>query len=131
MVTLNVENAPYVLPKLEGPPSIFRQWSENMPEGIEVFALQLPGRENRITEPPFTRLSPLVDAIAKGLDPYFDVLFTFFGHIIGQKLLSDLHANFPGREVFSRRICLFQVASPLIFRNHGLSISCLKIVHLE
>jgi surfactin synthase thioesterase subunit len=61
-----------------------------MSEGVEVCPVQLPGRENRITEPPFTRLSLLVDAMAKNLDPYFDVPFAFFGHSIGAKIAFEL-----------------------------------------
>ncbi|OPX40654.1 MAG: putative thioesterase [Desulfobacteraceae bacterium 4484_190.3] len=80
----------FCFPYAGGGASIFRQWQENMPEGIEVCPVQLPGRENRITEPLFTRLSSLVDAIAKGLDPYFDVPFAFFGHSIGAKIAFEL-----------------------------------------
>jgi surfactin synthase thioesterase subunit len=80
----------FCFPYAGGGASVFRQWSENMPEGVEVCPVQLPGRENRITEPLFTRLSPLVDAMVKALDPYFDVPFAFFGHSIGTKIAFEL-----------------------------------------
>ena len=57
-----------------------------MPEGVEVCPVQLPGRENRITEPPFTILSSLVDAMVEALAPYFDLPFAFFGHSIGARI---------------------------------------------
>jgi len=63
----------FCFPYAGGGASIFRQWQENMPEGIEVCAVQLPGRENRIAEPLFTRLLSLVNAVVKALDPYFDL----------------------------------------------------------
>ena len=80
----------FCFPYAGGGASIFRQWQESMPEGVEVCAVQLPGRENRVTEPPFTRLSLLVDAMVKNLDPYFDVPFAFFGHSIGAKIAFEL-----------------------------------------
>ena len=80
----------FCFPYAGGGASIFRQWSENMPEGVEVCAIQLPGRENRIIDPPFTKLAPLVDAMVEALDPYFDVPFAFFGHSIGAKIAFEL-----------------------------------------
>ena len=80
----------FCFPYAGGGASIFRQWQENMPEGVEVCPVQLPGRENRIAEPPFTRLSLLVDAMTEALDPYFDLPFAFFGHSIGAKIAFEL-----------------------------------------
>lgn len=80
----------FCFPYAGGGAAIFRQWQENIPEGVQICAVQLPGRENRITDPPFTKLAPLVDAIAKALDPYFDLPFAFFGHSIGAKIAFEL-----------------------------------------
>ena len=51
--------------------SIFNNWQQFMPDGIEICAIQLPGRENRIDEQPFTNIIPLVDAMYNNLQPYF------------------------------------------------------------
>ena len=98
-------NSPWVIPEKRNPKtrlrlfcflyagggaSIFRQWSENMPEGVEVCAVQLPGRENRIAEPPFRILASLVEAMVEALAPYFDVPFAFFGHSLGAKIAFEL-----------------------------------------
>jgi surfactin synthase thioesterase subunit len=80
----------FCFPYAGGGASIFRQWQENIPEGIQICAVQLPGRENRITEPPFTRLSLLVDAMVEAFGPYFDVPFAFFGHSIWAKIAFEL-----------------------------------------
>ena len=80
----------FCFPYAGGGASIFRQWQENMPEGVEVCAVQLPGRENRIAEPPFTRVSLLVDAMVEAFGTYFDVPFAFFGHSIGAKIAFEL-----------------------------------------
>jgi medium-chain acyl-[acyl-carrier-protein] hydrolase len=54
-----------------------------MPDEVEVLAIQLPGRSTRLSEPPFTRLSPLIQALARVLPPYLDRPFAFFGHSMG------------------------------------------------
>src|SRR5579862_3518131 len=42
-----------------GTASMFRGWQERLPSHVEVCAVQLPGRESRIQEPPLTRMKPL------------------------------------------------------------------------
>lgn len=66
-----------------GGASMFRTWSNELPLDIEVCPVQLPGREERLREPPFTRLVPLVQTVAHVLRPYLDVPFVFFGHSMG------------------------------------------------
>jgi medium-chain acyl-[acyl-carrier-protein] hydrolase len=57
---------------------------------VEVCAVQLPGRENRLLEPPFTRLEPLVEALAGALLPYLDRPYALFGHSMGGLLGFEL-----------------------------------------
>jgi acyl transferase domain-containing protein/surfactin synthase thioesterase subunit len=73
----------FCLPYAGAGASIFRSWAEALPPEIEVCALQLPGREDRLGETPFTRFSPLVQALVPILQPYLDIPFTFFGHSMG------------------------------------------------
>lgn len=63
--------------------SVFRLWSTQAPETLEVCCIQPPGREGRLKEPCFTRLEPLVDALVPTLAPYLDRPFAFFGHSVG------------------------------------------------
>ncbi|QBD77286.1 thioesterase [Ktedonosporobacter rubrisoli] len=63
--------------------SLFHTWSQELPPDIEVCAIELPGRESRFREPPFTQLVPLVQELAEVLHPYLDVPFAFFGHCVG------------------------------------------------
>jgi medium-chain acyl-[acyl-carrier-protein] hydrolase len=62
---------------------IFRKWSDALPRDIEVCPIQLPGRGTRLTEPPFTKLSCLIEALTRALDPLLDKPFAFFGHSLG------------------------------------------------
>jgi medium-chain acyl-[acyl-carrier-protein] hydrolase len=46
----------------------------------------LPGRETRISEPLFTEIDPLLDAIASELRPWLDIPYAVFGHSMGALL---------------------------------------------
>ena len=63
--------------------SIFYTWPDTLPATIEVCPIQLPGRETRLAESPFTRLSPLVQTVAQALLPHLDKPFALFGHSLG------------------------------------------------
>lgn len=64
----------------------FGLWSQKLPKEIELVAIQLPGRENRLREPPFTRFSEAVDSLATALRPCLDRPFAVFGHSLGALL---------------------------------------------
>ncbi|NUO78888.1 thioesterase [candidate division KSB1 bacterium] len=61
----------------------YRAWSPLMPHDVELCAVQLPGRETRLQEPPFTRLLDLTKTLAEVLAPRLDKPFAFFGHSLG------------------------------------------------
>lgn len=73
----------FCFPYAGGGASIYRTWSTELPPEIEVCRVQLPGRENRVTEAPFVRLGPLVETLGPVLYPYLDIPFAFFGHSMG------------------------------------------------
>ena len=61
----------------------YRKWTTELPEEIDVLPVQLPGRERRLAEAPFTRMEPLVDAVTEALTPVLDRPFAIFGHSMG------------------------------------------------
>jgi len=70
--------------------SIFRAWSDGLPADVEVCPVQLPGRGTRLLEPPFTRLSPLIQALTEAIFPLLDKPFAFFGHSLGALVSFEL-----------------------------------------
>jgi len=66
-----------------GGASVFRQWSNSLPPEIEVCPVQLPGREDRLRDPPFTDLSSLIEALDDALSPDLEKPFALFGHSMG------------------------------------------------
>ena len=70
--------------------AIFHNWLEKFPPEIEICPIQLPGRENRLQEPPFTRLKPLIQTLIPLLEPYLELPFGFFGHSMGALISFEL-----------------------------------------
>ena len=68
----------------------FRTWCDRIPKTVELCSVELPGRGTRLQEPLFTRLTPLVEAIAPALLPYLDKPFAFFGHSMGAMICFEL-----------------------------------------
>ncbi|WP_405976461.1 alpha/beta fold hydrolase [Streptomyces sp. NBC_00988] len=63
--------------------SVFREWGVGLPEEVEAFAVQLPGRDDRIFDRPIANLDELLDMLVPALLPYLDRPFAFFGHSMG------------------------------------------------
>ncbi len=63
--------------------SLFTNFLLNPPDGYDIFAVQTPGRENRLTEPALESVDELVDQIVPHLLPLFDRPVVFWGHSYG------------------------------------------------
>jgi len=68
----------------------YRTWAYALPPEIEVCAVQLPGREARLREMPFTKLRELCETLAQAIVPYLDKPFAFFGHSLGAFIAFEL-----------------------------------------
>ena len=73
-----------------GGASMFRKWDSQLPENVEVCAIQLPGREDRLLEPPFRQIGPLVNALSEVLPIRPERPFVFFGHSMGALIAFEL-----------------------------------------
>jgi medium-chain acyl-[acyl-carrier-protein] hydrolase len=80
----------FCFPYAGGGAPIFRDWPMGLPEGVEVCAVQLPGRGSRIRETPFTEIAPLVGALADGLVHDLEEPLALFGHSLGALLAFEL-----------------------------------------
>lgn len=81
----------FCFPYAGGGAAIYRPWIQEMPPQIETCPVQLPGREQRLREKPFTQIAPLVEALAEGLAPLLDDMpFAFFGHSMGAIIAYEL-----------------------------------------
>jgi surfactin synthase thioesterase subunit len=80
----------FTFPYAGGGGSAFRPWIADLPPEIELCVVQLPGREARWGEPPFTRMTDLVPALATGIRPHLDRPYAFFGHSLGALICFEL-----------------------------------------
>lgn len=68
-----------------GGASVFRSWPKHLAPEIDVWAIQLPGREDRITEPPAAEFQKLIEDISAIVRPHLTdgVATSFYGHSMG------------------------------------------------
>jgi len=73
----------FCLPCAGGSAAMYYHWRRFVPEHLEVVPIHLPGREQRIDEPPHTELRTLVCELADAIAPALDRPFAFVGHSLG------------------------------------------------
>lgn len=80
----------FCFPYSGGGTAIYRTWATHLPDAIEVWAAQLPGREKRLRETAFTDVPKLLAALGEALTPLLDRPVAFFGHSMGAWLCFEL-----------------------------------------
>jgi surfactin synthase thioesterase subunit/glycosyltransferase involved in cell wall biosynthesis len=86
---------------------------------VRCIPVRLPGRESRLAEAPFERMAPLVDALAKAIEPYTSAPFAFFGHSMGAVVAFELARVLRSRGLPLPRILIASAArAPQFRRNH-------------
>lgn len=77
-------------PYAGGTAASFRLWQDSLPGSIQLSAVQLPGRSERLLEPPFRQLPEMVQALGPALLPFLNKPFAFFGHSMGALIILEL-----------------------------------------
>ncbi|WP_437647918.1 thioesterase II family protein [Sorangium sp. So ce362] len=80
----------FCFPYAGGGSSSYGAWWRGLPAHTELCAIKLPGREARLSEPPFERLTPLVQALATALERWLTKPFAFYGHSLGALVSFEL-----------------------------------------
>ncbi|MCX5660516.1 MAG: alpha/beta fold hydrolase [Planctomycetota bacterium] len=81
----------FCFPFAGGGASTFAGWQRKLAAPVDVWPVQLPGRENRRNEPAHDELDALVAAIADALAPHLhDRPFALFGHSMGATVAFSL-----------------------------------------
>jgi len=77
----------FCFPCAGGGTTPYRSWRKQLPPEVGLFVVRLPGRESRLTEPPYTDLALLTEEVCRVLaqEPS-DVPFAFFGHSMGARI---------------------------------------------
>lgn len=92
----------FCVPFAGGGAGIYRTWPMTMGPEIQVLAVQLPGRERRMREAPYTAMEPLVRDLTDAMRPLLDRPWAIFGHSLGGAIAYEvalrLHAEGRGPE---------------------------------
>uniref|UniRef100_I5AX04 Putative thioesterase involved in non-ribosomal peptide biosynthesis n=1 Tax=Eubacterium cellulosolvens (strain ATCC 43171 / JCM 9499 / 6) TaxID=633697 RepID=I5AX04_EUBC6 len=76
-------------PYAGGAASAYRGWQEKIGEKAAVCAIQLPGREDRLTEEPYTSMEKLLDDLVARISYYRENPLYLFGHSMGAKIAAE------------------------------------------
>jgi medium-chain acyl-[acyl-carrier-protein] hydrolase len=96
---INARLRVFCFPYAGGSASAYARWSDRLPAGVDVRPVQLPGRWNRLREPPLTRFDDVVRAIGEVLPAHLDRPFALFGHSMGALLAFELVRYLREREL--------------------------------
>jgi surfactin synthase thioesterase subunit len=80
----------FCFPYAGGSALVYRDWHRILPRSIGVYSIQLPGRGDRLAEPPFLDLLALIEPLTEAIKPYLDRPFAFFGHSMGALIAFEL-----------------------------------------
>ena len=71
---------------------MYRPWFTSLP-GVEICAVELPGRERRLAEPPIPNIEPLLEAMVPAVQELLAVdnaPYALFGHSMGAIIVFEL-----------------------------------------
>lgn len=80
----------FCLPYAAGSTSVFRNWSDSLPENVEVYAIKLSHNLNSKNHMPFEYIGSLVEDLAQFILPYINKEFAFYGHSLGALINFEL-----------------------------------------
>lgn len=75
----------FCLPHSGAAASTYRAVQDQLP-GVEVWAVQLPGREGRLRDPAYRHHREAIPAIVEAMLPHLDQPYAIFGHSMGALL---------------------------------------------
>lgn len=79
----------FCFPHAGGSASAYAKIANLLPEDIQLLPVQLPGRENRFSEPPSTSMDELIINIHNNLHKALSEPYILFGHSMGAKIVYE------------------------------------------
>ncbi|MTK01478.1 alpha/beta fold hydrolase [Micromonospora sp. CP22] len=107
------------LPHASGNALFYRDWGALLPDGVETWAVQYPGRLDRLSEPCVTDMDELADRVTEALMPLTrNTGVALFGHSMGAAVAYEVTRRLEHRRGLAVRH-LFVSAHPSPARHHG------------
>lgn len=106
-------------PHAGGGASTFHQWAIDLPDFVELVALQLPGREVRLRDAPVSSYLQLRDPLLDDLKEVLRTPYLTFGHSFGAALSYALIRDAGSRIALPGHMILSAASPPVAtFRSH-------------
>jgi surfactin synthase thioesterase subunit/acyl carrier protein len=80
----------FCFPYAGGGPAVYNRWPESVPEWVDVVAINLPGRGQRIDEGHLESIAAAADAIVPQMLALLDRPFALFGHCMGAIVMYEV-----------------------------------------
>jgi medium-chain acyl-[acyl-carrier-protein] hydrolase len=108
-------------PYAGGSAAAYREWQKALPDAIEVWPIQLPGRGKRLSENPYTGVVRLLDELGEDILSNTQGPFAIFGYSMGALIAFELARR--AQEKGANPIHLFVAArrAPHLPANHRLT----------
>ncbi|MFD9740799.1 thioesterase II family protein [Umezawaea sp. NPDC059074] len=91
-------------PHAGGSAAAYREWPADLPDHVELVAVQYPGRADRFADPAHTTMGGLVDGVVEALGRLDSTPRTYFGHSMGAAVAYETAVrSAPARLVVSGR----------------------------
>ncbi|MEU1728615.1 alpha/beta fold hydrolase [Nonomuraea sp. NPDC005692] len=92
----------FCFPHAGGSAAFYRSWAENA--GVEIHAVQYPGRGDRWADPLIGDLRDMAHRIADAMTPLLDRPVALFGHSMGALVAYEVARELAGRGVVPARL---------------------------
>ncbi len=79
----------FCFPFAGGGAATFRPWTPHLHPRIELVAIEPPGRQTRLDEPPIRAIATFVERLVPALLPFLDRPFAVYGHCLGALTLFE------------------------------------------
>lgn len=101
----------FCLPHSGSGASQFSSWQKFLPTVLDLCPIQLPGRENRLRETPWTQVQSIAKTLATELGPYLDRPYILYGYSFGALIAFEL-ARELRRQRTAPPVSLYALARP-------------------
>jgi len=101
----------FCLPHSGSGASQFSSWQNFLPPILDICPVQLPGRENRFREAPFTQIHAIAENLAAELEPYLDRPYILYGYSVGALIAFEVARQLRRRKA-APAISLYTLARP-------------------